>query len=152
MKRAILAVLVMMMWWVAPLHAQEQNNFLYHAKTEAEAARFTDSVLFASDLYHGIVLTEDQKDAVRDIQKRYKPLKDQINAEGGGAAVILRKYMALSIQKYTDVREYLTPDQQKIYDGNVVKMRKRQEAILKEKEGKSFSAPTPQPADSTSAK
>jgi protein CpxP len=77
-------------------------------------------------MFEKMNLTQDQRSQIKLIRDRYKLKADSLQAGGAGRDSTSRSaYRSLMMQKTQEIRDVLTPDQQKQFDDEIAKMRER---------------------------
>jgi Spy/CpxP family protein refolding chaperone len=73
-------------------------------------------------LLRNISLSDDQRQRIDAIRSRYRAQMEQSRQQSGGDRSAMREAMQ---QEQTEIRNVLTPDQQRQFDQNVADMRNR---------------------------
>ncbi len=91
-------------------------------------------------LLDGITLTADQQTKVNEIRAKYRTQMQTAmpnGMQGGPPDAATRKKMdEMREHQQHDIRELLTSDQRKLFDANVDTMKKRREAMEKQRQGR----------------
>lgn len=79
-------------------------------------------------LLRNITLSADQQQRVDSIRARYRTQMEQMRQQSGGDRDAMRGQMRTTMEKQqAEIRDVLTPDQQRQFDQNVADMRSRME-------------------------
>lgn len=79
-------------------------------------------------LLRNITLTADQQQRVDSIRARYRAQMEQMREQSGGDRTAMRGQMRTMMEKQqAEIRDVLTPEQQRQFDQNVADMRARME-------------------------
>lgn len=79
-------------------------------------------------LLRDITLSADQQQRVDSIRSRYRTQMEQMRQQSGGDRDAMRGQMRTMMEKQqAEIRDVLTPDQQRQFDQNVADMRARME-------------------------
>lgn len=77
-------------------------------------------------LFRNISLSADQQQRIDTIRSRYRAQMEQMRQQSGGDRDAMRGQMRTMMEKQqAEIREVLTPDQQRQFDQNVADMRAR---------------------------